>query len=246
MDGFDFQGLAAVRNRSHMCTWEVEHLVLKNCDADSCISLLERLSLTGGELGIERIFLRLPKDSDLLAAACDAGFSPYLTEDLHYFNSEDDTIGAFTDHVSPLSRRKRPEDEYGIFELYRKCVPASIQWIEGLTFKDWQVNRERASGTEWVFEKNGQLIGWLNVKRRKRHGQLDILALPEEELEQIVRHGLQLLEGCRSCICLLPSHQARVSSLLKSNGFSVLGKYAVLTKEPVCRKKLPCLIPASA
>ncbi len=245
MNGLDFRGLAAVRSRAHLCTWEVEHLVLKNCDTDCAASLLERLSLTGGELGIERIFLRLPADDSLLDAACNAGFSPYLREDLYYCSNEDSGAG-FVDDGPTLLRRRRWEDEYGLFDLYRKTVPASIQRVEGLTYKDWKVNRERGLGSEWVFEKGGQISAWFNMRRKRQHGQLDILTLPEEEMEQIVDNGLRLLEGCRTRACLLPSHQARVSSLLQSYGFSVLGSYEVLSKEPVYRKKLPCLIPASA
>ena len=245
-EGLRFCGLASVRSRSLFSAWEVDHLLLHEQEVSCCSSLLERLVVKAGELGVERIFLRLPADSPLLVAAKDIGFAPYMTEYLHFRERREGE--AASDGTSALfsPRRKQVGDDYRLFDLYQKCVPVSIRRVEGMTFKEWQATRERGVGTEWVFEKGGSLVGWLGVKAGRHAGQFEVMAAPEGELQQIIECGLMSLDVCRCLYCLAPEFDEGLLRLLEERGFSQVAKYSALAKELAIRERQPGLIPVSA
>lgn len=244
MDGLMFRGLVGSRKRSHLGTWEISHLMFKPDDVANCAMSLDRLSQAAGEAGVEKIFMRLEEDSPFLSAAIDTGFTPYMAECLYRWeagNGLDDCSGSL-----PFPRRKRTEDEYRLFELYSKCVPTAVRRVEGLTFRDWQANRERSGSAEWVFEEKGQLTGWVKVGRRRCYGCLEIMAMSGAECSRFVEHGISFLQGCECGYCIVPAFQGEVLKALDQHGFSMKGRYTVLAKEPVGRKKVACLLPASA
>ncbi len=245
-EGISFRGLASGRNRSLSSAWEVDHLMLNEQDANCCSSLLERLSIAGGELGVEKIFLRLPAESPLLTAADEAGFSPYVAERLYSREKQPGEAVGHRPSAVPFPRRKRVGDDYRLFELYEKCVPAAVRRVEGMTFSEWQATRERGMGTEWLFENGDNLVGWLGIKSSRRVGQFAILANSEDELAMIMEYGLLFLGNCRRLFCLVPEFEWKLFTLLQEQGFKEIARYATLAKEPIGREKRPCLVPASA
>jgi hypothetical protein len=245
-EGLRFGGLVSVRNRSQPSTWEIEHLVVNQQDAGYCLSLLEKLSIAGTELGVTKVFLRLPADNPLLAVADEAGFSAYLTEHLYSRETTESEVESYKTSPLPFPRRKRDSDEYRLFELYQKCVPVSIRRVEGITSGEWQAARDRGMGAEWVFEDDGLLVGWLGVKAKRNMGQFEIMAISAKELEPMVEYGLMFLSHCRQLFCLVPEFEWNLSRLLEKRGFRQVAKYCALAKETVDRAKRPCLIPASA
>jgi hypothetical protein len=245
-EGLRFGGLASVRNRSLPCAWEIEHLVVNQQDAGYCLSLLEKLSIAGSELGVTKVFLRLPADNPLLAVVDKAGFSAYLTEHLYLRERRASEAESYKTSPLPFPRRKRASDEYRLFELYEKCVPASVRRVEGMTFGEWQAARDREVGIEWVFEDGGLLVGWLGVKAKTNMGQFEVMAISAEELEPMVEYGLMFLSDCRQIFCVVPEFEWNLFGLLEKRGFRQVATYCVLAKEPVDRVKRTCLIPASA
>jgi hypothetical protein len=245
-EGLRFGGLASVRDRSLPSVWEIEHLILNHQDAGYCLSLLERLSIAGVELGVTKIFLRLPADNPLLAVANEAGFCAYLNEHLYSRERKGSEAESYKTSPIPFPRRKRVNDDYRLFELYQKCVPASVRGIEGMTFGEWQAGKEREMGAEWVFEAGSVLVGWLGVKTKRDMGQFEIMAISAEELEPVVEYGLMFLSDCRQILCPVPEFQWDLFRVLEKRGFGQVAKCCALAKEPVDRVKRTCLIPASA
>jgi hypothetical protein len=245
-EGPRFGGLASVRNRSLPSAWEIEHLILNRQDAGYCLSLLEKLSIVGGELGVTKVFLRLPADNPLLAAADEAGFSAYLTECLYFRERKESAAESYKTSPLPFPRRRRVSDEYRLFELYQKCIPASVRRLEGMTFGEWQAARDREMGTEWVFEDGSVLVGWLGVRAKGHVGQFEVMAISAAELEPVVEYGLMFLSDCRQLFCLAPEFEWNLFRLLEKRGFGQVAKYCAMAKEPLNRVKGPCLIPASA
>lgn len=227
-------------------TWEIEHLVVNQQDTSHCLSLLEKLSVAGIELGVTKVFLRLPADNPLLAVANEAGFSAYLTEYVYFRETKESEVESYKTSPLPFPRRKRASDEYRLFELYEKCVPASIRRVEGITFGEWQATRDNGMGAEWVFEEGGLLVGWLGVKAKRNMGQLEVMAISAKELESVVDYGLMFLSHCRQLFCLVPEFEWNLPRLLEKRGFCQVAKYCAMAKETVDRAKRPCLIPASA
>src|SRR5512136_2957748 len=152
-EGLALRGLASVRDRRSPHAWEINRLLVADQDRDCCLKLLEHVSSAGGRLEIGRIFLRLPADSPLLKAAQETGFLPYSTEHVYSRESADDGTGTRTGAPPASSpRRKKADDEYRLFALYHASVPPHVRREEGMTYKEWQSNRDRSLGQEWVFE----------------------------------------------------------------------------------------------
>ena len=243
-NGFRVRGLASARNRSSPHVWEIDRLLIDELDNECCHSLLERLSAAGGESGVKKIFLRLPAESPLVNSARGAGFVPYVNEFLYGWE-RGKADGA--EAPSPcLARRKQEGDDYRVFELHKACIPATVCLIEGMTFKEWQETKERNIRKEWVFEKEGNLIGWLKADTCGNKGQFEIMATDEGELKQMVDYSIMSLEGCRYLFCLAPEFQGELTRLLQGHGFSEVKKYTAFIKELTIRAQKPCLVPLGA
>ncbi|OGO09751.1 MAG: hypothetical protein A2Y61_04760 [Chloroflexi bacterium RBG_13_60_13] len=250
-EGFSLRGLSSVRDRSSPQAWEVDRLLLREQDGDCCLALLEQVSLAGGELAVEKVFLRLPDTSPLLSAAEQSGFSPYVTERLYWREREKqeavvgDAPAGESSAVSP-PRRRQVDDDYRLFELYQRRIPTPVRRVEGATFAQWKANRDRSVGQEWVFEKGGGLVGWAALDTDGERGRLEATAISDDELERVLEYGLTNLSGCRHLFCLVPEFEQELLRMLESRGFSQVSRYSVLSKDLLARAQEPCLVPAGA
>jgi len=147
-DGLALRGLASVRDRHSSHAWEINRLLVADQDRNCCVSLLEHISVVGGQREIGRIFLRLPTEGPLLRAAQETGFSSYSTEHLYWRRRSDGTGSKGGTPPASPPRRKKANDAYRLFELYHACVPPHVRRAEGMTFKEWQSNRDRSPGQE--------------------------------------------------------------------------------------------------
>ncbi len=243
-EGLALRGLASVRDRCGPRAWEINRLLVGDQDRNSCLKLLDQISWVGGQLAINRIFLRLPVGSPLLKAAQETGFLPYSTEHLYWRERADNNEAESEALPASSPRRRRVDDEYRLFELYLKCVPAYVRRVEGMTFTEWQSNRGRSMGQEWVFEKEGSLVGWVAVSTNRNRGQLDMIAATRSEMENTVEYGLTSLSGCRHMYCLAPDFEGSLLRHLEDRGFSRVTTYSALTKELVVRVVEPYAMPA--
>ncbi len=234
-EGLSLRGLASVRDRCSSHAWEINRLLVAEHDRSCCLNLLERVSSVGGQLEIGRIFLRLPVDSPLLRAAQESGFLPYSTEHLYWRDRGDGNEGKIRTSSAYSPRRKKADDEYRLFELYLKCVPPHVRQAEGMTYKEWQSNRDRSLGQEWVFEKGGDLVGWVAINAGRHCGQLDMRAATRDEMQNVVGYGLASLGDCHQMYCLAPDFEEALQRLLEDLGFNRVMTYSVLTKELLAR-----------
>lgn len=243
-EGFTIRGLVSVRDRHGPRSWEIDRLQVGEQDRNSCLRLLEYLSVVGGELEVDRIFLRLPADSPLLRVAQETGFLQYSTEHLYWRGSSDSHAPGTEAAPASAARRKRVDDEYRLFELYLRCIPAYVRRVEGMTFKEWQSNRNRSVGQEWVFEKDGSLVGWAALNSTRSLGQLDMIVAARDEMENMVNYGLTHLSGCSQMYCLAPDFEVTLLRLLEDRGFSRISTYSALAKDLVVRVVEPYAMPA--
>lgn len=242
-EGLSLKGLASVTHRYSSRSWDVNRLMVADQDDRSCLKLLEFVSLAAGQQRIGRIFICLPEESSLLRPAEDTGFLPYISE---YLYCRESPNGAPADGRLPpglLPRRKKADDEYRLFELYLACAPAPIRRAEGTTYKEWQANRRRSLGQEWVFEREGGIVGWAAIGGGRHGGLLDIPAVTRDDMRSVVDHGLAALGGSQRAFCLAPDSDTALQRLLEERGFARVTTYSALMKELLVRVVEPYAMP---
>ena len=245
-EGFSLHGLASVRACSGQQAWEVDRLLVQEGDCRSCQALLENIAKLSNDLEIRRIFLRLAFDSPLLDSAVEAGFLPYKTEYLYAKDSDRVSPIGPDSEISSVPRRKQAGDEYRVFELYLSQAPPKVRRVEGLTFAEWRAGRARHLGNEWVFEKDGDIVGWLVTRENRDSGRFELMARSPEEVRSVIQYGLMRLGSRQHISCLAPEHDAQVLRLLEGQGFSQQSKYWALAREYTAKVQEPCLMPAGA
>ncbi len=242
-EGLSLKGLASVNHRCSPRSWDVNRLMVADQDDTSCLKLLEFVSLAAGQQRIGRIFLSLPAESSLLRPAEETGFLPYTSV---YVYCRESSNGIPADGRAPpglLPRRKKADDDYRLFELYLMCAPAPIRRAEGTTYTEWQANRRRRLGQEWVFEKDGGIVGWAATAGGRYGGLLEIPAVAREDMPAVLDYGLAALGGSQRVCCPVPDSDTGLQRLLEDRGFTRITICSALVKELLVRVVEPYAMP---
>ncbi len=227
-----FRGLVSIRRRCGPSAWEVDYLRLSREDGDTASEVLGRLAPLAGQLGAEKLFLRLPGDSPWLDLAQEAGFTCYLKERL-YICQRSSPIQRTAVSPPPGVRPKATSDDHGLFQLYCHACPAWVRSAEGLTFKEWQETREpalvRQGTSQYVMEQDGAIKGWLVIAETKNRGYLHFILEPSApDIECSLEFALSLVSHKPTVLCLVPEEEVRARQALMSRGFEEGEGYANL------------------
>ncbi|MBI2864210.1 MAG: hypothetical protein HYX94_06565 [Chloroflexi bacterium] len=248
------RGLVSVRNRWGQSVWEIDRLLLTQDGISNgvCLRLLNYLAAVGAEVGIQKVFLRLPLGSLLIDMGKQAGFFPYLVETF-YRSTSSRVNRAFTSSDSSLFfRAANSADLLNVFHLYCASVPTAVRQAEAMTYEEWRETRDKASESrrrkEILVEKRGQLISYVQTAELGRVGQLDLLssAVGEEYLDAIAEHAFGFLTHKAVVVSLVPDYNSHLGRLLETYGFESFGDYASLVRQLAVRMRRPKLVPVSA
>ncbi len=243
-EGLSLRGLASVTGRCSPRSWDVNRLMVSEQDERSCQKLLEYVGSAAVQQHVGRVFLCLPEESPLIKPAQETGFLPY-SSDFLYCREQPDGAGPAGQLPPGLqARRKKADDEYRLFELFLRCAPAPVRRAEGITYTEWQANRRRSPGQEWVFERDGEVVGWAAASAGRNGGLLDIPAVTKDDMQAVVDHGLAAMGGSQKVLCLVPDGDAALQRLLEERGFSQVTTYAALMRELLVRVVEPYAMPA--
>ena len=248
VDNGRLRGLVAVRDRTGPRAWELTHFMLAPGEEATGLALLDRLSQTGAERGVDRVFLRLTSDSPLLEFSRQANFSFYAEERLYRREG-----GEHSDRLpsgAPSLRPRRNEDDFSLFQLYCLAAPTPVRQAEGMTFEDWRQARERRSkrrAGEWVWENEGRVQGWLRSTRGRRK-VLELMVYPDDEgtLEALLAFGLTRFSPGYPVDCLAAHFQNDLRNQLEARGFEAVTDYCLLVKPLAVRVSQPSLAPIHA
>ncbi|MFN8533713.1 MAG: hypothetical protein U0556_09215 [Dehalococcoidia bacterium] len=238
-------GLISARHEG--LAWEIDRLVVEP-DADPRIvqRLLSYITAVGGELGIQKLYLRLPAESDLIDLARSAGFIAYRDETLYGRQTPDgESKGVLPDGVRP----KANHDNHAVFQLYCAAVPVSVRQAEAMTLGEWQQigsrGRPALRRRELVYETDGELAGWLQIDVRGGGAHFEVLAHPDHSnvIETMLAAALTLQGGRAPLYCLVAEHEARLAQFLSNQGFQPEASFCALVKQLSVRVKQPRLVP---
>ncbi|HLB12018.1 MAG TPA: hypothetical protein VJO15_03580 [Dehalococcoidia bacterium] len=245
------RGLISVRSRPSPIAWQVDTLILgggPDCP-DICLGLMDYISAVGGEVGVQKVFLRIERNSRLKDGARQAGFVPYKSELLYWRESLSPTARDMNP-ANGTVRAKRSADDTALFQLYSQAVPGHVREAEAMTFDEWKaiIKKDLSLPTQQqlVLERDGNLLGWLRVRRGGQANSFDVLSLPQEReaLVILVEHCLGLLDQRRPTYCLFSEYREEVRQVLEERDFRLAGEYSSLVKQLAVRVRQPRFVPA--
>ncbi len=245
-NGLDLSSLASARVRGGVRAWEVDRLHLK--EAEQALDLLEQVVVAAGTRGAERVFLRVPQDSQIVDEARRVGFFPYY-EEIHltgdaWTGSSTKALGSANGHQAvtfgSYSAEDRAEpDNHGLFQLYCAATPQQVRAGVGMTFDQWHDSgeRPRPRRNESVVKLDGKIVGW---RLREPFGGTaagQVLAHPAQP--DMMSHLIEMSYGTQNW--LIPSYQENAAELLARQGLREIGRYTMLIKTmtvPVLNREL--------
>lgn len=250
-NGMGLSSLASARVRGGVRAWEVDRLHLKA--AEQALDLLEQVVEAAGSHGAERVFLRVPSDSQIVDEARRAGFFPFY-EEIHLTanvptgnepaTSSADATGSINGHQDGTSGRYTAEersapDSYGLFQLYCAATPQHVRVGIGMTFDQWSDSKEHPQPhrNETVLKFEGKIVGW---QLREPYGDTaagQVLAHPGHP--DMMSHLIEMSSSTPDW--LVPSYQENAVDLLGRNGLHEVGHYTMLIKTltaPVLNREL--------
>jgi hypothetical protein len=236
--------------RQEQTVWEIDRLLLGS-ESDPMVvrSLLSYLMAVGSEVGIQKVFLRVPQSSRITDSVRGTGFVEYNGETLFVRPL---TVPRFP-HV-PLDglRQKSSSDDHALFQLYCQSVPVEVREAEAMVLDEWQQLRQRnrpvVKRRELVLERDGQIVGWLQSGLRNAAGHIEVLVGAGEELclSGLIYAGIELIGTRVPIYCLVSGHQAGLPVALEDHGFVALAESRAFVSQLAVRVRQPRLVPVQA
>ena len=238
-------GIASVRPRSGVTSWELSHLFANVDHEESIQDLLESATRASATRGAERVFLRLPAESDTVTLARRTGFFPGLRETLYRGRPDLSRIGHGLVDVDSRLRPRRDEDDHDLFRMYNSATPVRFRQLAGMTLDQWRASRERLPGRrrERVFEIDGSVCGLLETSLSFGTGILDLSVHPDYAAltPDILDAGLMSLSRARTVFATAPEYAPELDSVLRERGFRPAGDFATLVNSTarMVRERVP-------
>jgi hypothetical protein len=199
------------------------------------LSLLDGLTVMGGQRGVASITAEVSEDSYALELLRRADFAIYARQGL-WMRSP----GPVDSPVVSL-RPARAGDEFAIQTLYGSLVPALIKQVEP---------PPSAADTRYVLDGDTQgLCALVAVYRGPRRVLVEIYLHPEvqDRARDIVGSALAVLRGNTNTIyCRLRRHMGWLGDALVELGFGQMASQAVMVRHTAARVTRPAFKPLHA
>jgi hypothetical protein len=221
-NGISLTSLASARVRSGIRSWEIDRLQFE--DPGQAFELLEQAVYSAGCRGAERVFLRVPCDSELVNTARKVGFFPYF--------KETHLAGAGTTYNTSITgfsvEHRTPADLQGLFQLYNAATPQEVRLGIGITIDQWNDSQEPAQTqrNESVLKLDGKIVGWRMCESFSKATAGQTLGHPE--YPDSTRYLIDI--SCHTQNWLVPNYQQNVAELLERQGLQEVGRYTMLIK----------------
>lgn len=228
--GATLRGLVSARKRGTKQAWEIDCLIdATEGDGGVLLSLLEQITAAAGRSGAMKLFVRLPRGSQIEQDAARCGFQPYVREQV--YRRRVDKGWAY--RVPEGLRRREKADPHGVFRLYSTAVPPEVRRIEAMTLGEWTAVQESIGrAAQYVIERESRIQGWLRVAGDGDLGRFDLLA-EHAAIDDLVEAAMAKIANREWIYALVPEYQAGLASRLEALEFEAGEEYVVLSRRTV-------------
>ncbi|MDA1279592.1 MAG: hypothetical protein O3B95_06050 [Chloroflexi bacterium] len=225
--------------RSGPEVWEVGELYLRKSRVDQALDLLEQIAIPAAGAGAQRIFVRVPVNSDsesgVWDAARKAGFTTIYSETVYRCESAHSALNrlGIPDHGLQL-RPRTHADQMALFRMHNVSKPIGVRMRIGQTSGDWSAGLESLGRktTEWIFDLPDGNIGALMQRNSTRSGHMFTVNWAPRtgsELPGIVAAAMAESKDV-PVSTTVPEYGPALAQLLISLGFEEQQKYDVMVK----------------
>ena len=238
------RGLVGARRRGGRHAWEVDFLVDATGRRAALPGLLECALSDASRAGVEKLFLRLAADSDLVDVVREVGFLPFRQETL-FAGRAPAPDGACATRPASTS------DAYPLFRLYCDVTPETVRRYEAATYGEWQSAQERRwqrGAVQLVRDHDGRLDAWVKAARLPQGVAVELLldAAALESTSALVGAAVAAVGGGERVLILLPDGDEGAARRLEQAGFAAGERFLSLIKRTTRTVSLPKLSPAVA
>jgi hypothetical protein len=204
---------------------------------EAWLPLVERLATEAGGRGGHNLIAEVDEASGEFEALRMAGFAIYARQTLWRLGGEiAATVPALTGRAATAA------DALALSTLYANLVPRLVQ----------QVEPPPKPGHGYVFERDGEPVAFLDVKRGPLGIWVEPYLHPEayDQADEMLNSALHMLAGSqragRPIYVCVRRYQDWLQDILQSARFECLGSQAVMVKRLVVRVTEPLLRPLPA
>jgi hypothetical protein len=228
--GATLRGLVSARKRGTKQAWEIDCLIdATEGDSGVLLSLLDQITAAAGRSGAMKLFVRLPRGSQIERDAGRSGFQPYVREQVYRRQVEKGWAYRVPDGL----RRREKADLHGVFRLYSTAVPPDVRRIEGMTLSEWTSSQENLGrATQYVIERENRIRGSLRIAGDGDVGRFDLLG-DIAALDDLVEAAMAKIANRAWVYALVPEYQEGLASRLEALDFEAGDEYVVLSRRTV-------------
>ncbi len=243
-------GVIVVRRRMGPTAWEVGWFQAARGDGHTFSEMLEAATQATGELGAQKLFLRLRTGSPFEAAVRAAMFCPLVSEDVYVRRAAGEASDA--PPASAALRAASEADEFPLYHLYQSVVPAPAREAEGMTAGQWREGLDLPRGWRWedglVLEREGAVAGWAAVSEGRRSAMLHCLVGAQglDGAEALIRAALAKTRASRGVACALAGYQQALARPLEAQGFQKAASQVLYVRHVTVRVREPEIVAAGA
>lgn len=207
-------------------------------------ALIDHLCSEAVEMGVARIYVRIPEGHAVLESFKAHGFTPYARDRVFYRDDDGHPpAGKAPAGLRPATRK----DALGLFALYLAGTPRPVSQAEAPDYQQWRALNEgewlhrfgRRGNRSVVVEGSNEVLAWMGVEVGSPGRPHTIALLTRQDqrgdggLEhELLGEALRGLSGQGSAVwCNVRNYDTVTTRVLQDTGFAALAGQDLLVRE---------------
>lgn len=205
-------------------------------------ALLDYTTAAAGRRGAQRLYAKLPSDTQAIAAFRGAGYTRYGAEMLYLLSRGTEVATPDSDDTTVTLRPQTSSDTWALHQLYTLTAPKPVQYAEAYTSDHWELPKrwllpaQRGGLSEWGFlvERGHELAVYCRVVRQGQRARLEFMYEPH--CRELLAPTLQALLDWltpgpdQRVYCLVREFQHDLAGLLEARAGVMLGEQDLLVR----------------